>query len=201
MLTEPKTLIEAIQYFSDPDRCHDFMVNLRWPKGVICPTCGSKDVKFIRTRRLWECKNKHGRRQFSIKVGTIFEDSPLPFDKWLTAIWITANAKNGMSSYELHRALGVTQKSAWFMLHRIRLAMNNETFDKIGGEVEADETSIGGKSRFMHKDKRAAKMAGTGPMGKTADSCHWQGREAGIGEGGMGGAHQGPLLLLPASGP
>lgn len=168
MQTEPKTLIEAIQYFSDPDRCLNFMVSLRWPNGVICPTCGSGDMKFIPTRRLWECKNKHVRRQFSIKVGTIFEDSPLSLDKWLAAIWLVANAKNGISSYEIHRALGVTQKSAWFMLHRIRLAMNNETFDKIGGEVEADETYIGGKSRFMHKDKRAEKITGTGGMGKTA---------------------------------
>lgn len=168
MDNEPKTLLEAIQYFSDPDRCLEFMANLRWPDGVICPTCGSKHVRFIATRRLWECNNKHYRRQFSIKVGTIFEDSPLSLDKWLAAIWIIANAKNGVSSYEIHRAIGVTQKSAWFMLHRIRLAMQEGSLEKIGGEVEADETFIGGKAKFMHKDKRASKITGTGSIGKTA---------------------------------
>lgn len=153
--TEPKTLIEAIRYFSDPDVCLDFMARLRWPNGnAICPTCGSANVRFISTRRLWECKTRHPRRQFSIKVGTIFEDSPIPLDKWLAAIWMIANDKNGVSSYELHRALGVTQKTAWFMLHRIRLAMRDESFGPFGGEVEVDETFIGGKIRFMHKERR-----------------------------------------------
>jgi len=152
---EPQTLIEAIRYFSDPDVCQDFMVSLRWPTGMVtCPTCGRDDVRYIATRSLWECKDKHTKRQFSIKAGTIFEDSPIGLDKWLAAIWMIANAKNGVSSYEMHRALGVTQKTAWFMLHRIRLAMQSDTFTKMGGEVEVDETFIGGKARFMHKARR-----------------------------------------------
>jgi len=149
MAAKPKTLQQAITYFANPDNCLNFMVSRRWPNGVECPTCGSKDVRFISTRRLWECKEKHAKRQFSAKVGTIFEDSALPLDKWLVAIWMIANCKNGVSSYEIARALGITQKSAWFMLHRIRLAMHNESLGKIGGrgqEVEADETFIGGAS-------------------------------------------------------
>ena len=168
MATEPKTLIDAVRYFSDPDVCLDFMVSLRWPDGVVCPTCGSDEVRFISTRHLWQCKGKHPKRQFSIKVGTIFEDSPIGLDKWLSAIWMIANAKNGVSSYEMHRALGVTQKTAWFMLHRIRLAMQSESFDKMGGEVEVDETFIGGKARFMHKAKREATIHGRGAVGKAA---------------------------------
>jgi len=168
-MKEPDSLLEAIRYFSDPDVCLDFMAHLRWPEGEpVCPTCGSRDVRFISTRRLWECKSKHPRRQFSIKVGTIFEDSPIGLDKWLAAIWLIANDKNGVSSYELHRALGVTQKTAWFMLHRIRLAMRDESFDRMGGEVEVDETYVGGKSEFMHKERRARKITSTGPKGKTA---------------------------------
>jgi transposase-like protein len=155
MNTEPKTLLEAMRHFADPDVCQDFMVNLRWPSGTItCPTCGREDVRYISTRRLWECKDKHAKRQFSVKVGTIFEDSPIPLDKWLATIWMIANAKNGVSSYEIHRAIGVTQKTAWFMLHRIRLAMQDKSFDRMGGEVEVDETFIGGKARFMHKERR-----------------------------------------------
>lgn len=167
-MQEPTTLIEAIRYFSDPDVCLDFMVQLRWPNGVNCPTCGSTEVRFLSTRRLWECKGKHARKQFSAKVGTIFEDSPIALDKWLAAIWMIANSKNGVSSYEIHRAIGVTQKSAWFMMHRIRLAMQSETFDKMSGEVEVDETFVGGAARFMHRDKRATKITGTGSVGKTA---------------------------------
>jgi hypothetical protein len=165
----PATLLEAITYFSDPMVCHDFMVNLRWPDGVVeCPTCGSRNVGFLPSRNLFQCRIKHPKRQFSIKVGTIFEDSPIGLEKWLPALWMIANDKNGISSYELHRALGVTQKTAWFMLHRIRLAMQCESFDKMGGEVEVDETFIGGAARFMHKDKRAQKITGTGMVGKTA---------------------------------
>src|SRR5690349_1633367 len=124
MDAEPKTLMDAMRYFADPDVSLDFMVKLRWSDGVVvCPTCQSTEVRFLATRRLWECKTKHPKRQFSIKVGTIFEDSPIPLDKWLAAIWMLANDKNGISSYELAKAIGVTQKSAWFMLHRIRLAM------------------------------------------------------------------------------
>ena len=168
MSQEPQTLIEAIRYFADPDVCRDFIVSLRWPNGVACPTCGSLDPRFISTRKLWECKSKHAKRQFSVKVGTIFEGSPLGLDRWLAVIWMIANAKNGVSSYEIARSIGVTQKSAWFMLHRIRLAMQSGTFDKIGGEVEVDETYIGGKARNMHKSKRAERIKGRGNVGKTA---------------------------------
>lgn len=169
MSTAPATLLEAIQYFSDPQVCLDFMVGLRWPDGVVvCPTCGSREVGFLASRNLFQCRIKHAKRQFSIKVGTIFEDSPIGLEKWLPALWMIANDKNGISSYELHRALGVTQKTAWFMLHRIRLAMQTESFDKMSGEVEVDETFIGGAARFMHKDKRAEKITGRGMVGKTA---------------------------------
>jgi transposase-like protein len=164
----PKTLVEAIRFYSDPDHCQAVMVEVRWPRGVACPTCGRPDVRYIATRRLWECKTAHPRKQFSAKVGTIFEDSPLGLDKWLTAVWLVANCKNGVSSYEVARALGVTQKTAWFMMHRIRAAMRTGSFRKLSGEVEVDETFIGGKARFMHHDKRVARIKGTGSMGKTA---------------------------------
>lgn len=165
----PKTLQEAIRYFSDPDTCLAFMVALRWPDGnVTCPLCGSEGARFLANQRRWECREKHPRRQFSIKVGTIFEDSPLSLETWLPAVWLITNAKNGISSYEVHRGLGVGQKTAWFMLHRIRLAMRTGTFSKMMGEVEADETYIGGKARFMHPHKRAAKITGTGGMNKSA---------------------------------
>jgi transposase-like protein len=165
----PETLVDAIRYFADPDKCLAFMVELRWPDGVTCPTCGSQEASFISTRRLWTCKRLHPRRQFSIKTGTIFEDSPLGLDKWFAAMWLIASAKNGISSYEVARALDVTQKTAWFMLHRIRLAMQRGTFDKLSGEVEVDETFIGGAARFMHKGKRSAIMkGGRGTLGKVA---------------------------------
>jgi transposase-like protein len=153
---QPKTLQAAIVYYSDPDNCLNHLVAQRWPDGVTCPTCGSKDVRFISTRRIWECKSKHAKKQFSVKVGTIFEDSPIGLDKWLTAAWMVANCKNGVSSYEISRAIGVTQKTAWFMLHRIRLVMQDESKGgKLSGHVEVDETFIGGKARNMHKAKRA----------------------------------------------
>ncbi len=167
----PKTLQEAIIFFADPDVCLKFFAAERWPDGVICPTCGSKEVKFIPTRRLWECKSKHARKQFSIKIGTIFEDSPLGLDKWLPAVWLITSAKNGVSSCEIARSLGITQKSAWFMLHRIRLAMQNGSLLKIGGdggEVEADETFIGGKARNMHLSVKARRITGTGTKDKVA---------------------------------
>jgi len=157
----PQTLVDAIRYFSEPDVCLAFVVELRWPDGVTCPRCRSKEVRFLADRRVWECKAKHPRKQFSVKVGTIFEDSALGLDKWLAAIWMIANAKNGVSSYEIARSLGITQKSAWFVLHRIRLAMQTETFGKLGGEVEVDDTYIGGKARNMHRGKRKAKGRGT----------------------------------------
>jgi hypothetical protein len=119
----PETLIEAVQYFSDPENGFKFFVGVRWPRGVSCPQCGSRDVTFLANAKVWKCKTVHPRQKFSAKVGTIFEDSPIGLDKWLPAMWLAANCKNGISSYELHRALGVTQKTAWFMLKRIRLAM------------------------------------------------------------------------------
>jgi transposase-like protein len=165
----PKTLQEAILYFEDEQRGNDFMASIRWPDGVVtCPTCGSKEVSYLSTRRVWKCKNTHPQRQFSVKVGTVMEDSPIKLDKWLTAFWLIANAKNGISSYEIHRALGVTQKTGWFMLHRIRLAMQNDAPEKFYGRVEADETFIGAKARNMHAQERREKIGkGTGPTGKT----------------------------------
>jgi transposase-like protein len=163
----PQTLTEAIKYFSDPDVTLATMIELRWPNGVHCPTCGRSDVRFIATRKMWECKEKHSRRQFSAKVGTIFEDSPLGLDKWFCAIWMVANCKNGVSSYEIHRALGITQKTAWFMDHRVRLAMKAGSIEKMTGDIEADESFIGGLSKNMHKHKRS-KITGTGGAGKTA---------------------------------
>lgn len=162
----PRSLLEAIRYFADPDRCLTFMVELRWPDGIICPRCGSKEVTFLANARVWKCRGSHPSQKFSIKIGTIMEDSPIGIDKWLPAIWLITNAKNGISSHELHRAIKVTQKTAWFMLHRIRLAMQNGTFDKLSGTVEADETFIGGKARNMHIGKRKEKIRGRGPFGK-----------------------------------
>jgi transposase-like protein len=143
--------MEAVRYFADPDVALAHMVELRWPQGVHCPHCGRTDVRFLATRRIWECKEKHAKRQFSAKVGTIFEDSAIPLDKWFVAIWQIANCKNGISSYELARSLGITQKSAWHMNHRIRLAMKMGTIEKLSGECEADETYVGGKAANRHK--------------------------------------------------
>ena len=158
-LETPGTLQAAIEFFSDHDRCHAYMVQTRWPNGVVtCPICSAPNPRYLAKQRRFECKTKHARRQFSVKVGTIFEDSPIALKSWLLGVWMITNCKNGISSYELHRALGVTQKTAWFMLHRIRLAMQDKTFGggKLNGEVEVDETYIGGKSRFMHTKKRKA---------------------------------------------
>jgi transposase-like protein len=162
----PETLTEAIRFFTDPDVCLAFVVNLRWHNGITCPRCGSGEHSFLSTRRIWKCKGC--KKQFSVKVGTIFEDSPLGLDRWLPALWMVVNCKNGISSYEMARALGVTQKSAWFMNHRIRLAVQEGTFEPMSGEVEVDETFIGGRARFMHKGRREAKITGTGGAGKTA---------------------------------
>lgn len=170
-ITTPRTLQEAIRYFADPDTCLEYAKQLRWPDGVVtCPRCGSKDVWFLASTRTWKCCVKHPQQKFSVKVGSIMEDSALTIDKWLCAIWLLATCKNGISSYELHRDLGITQKSAWFMLQRIRLAMQTGTFEKMGGgsPVEVDETFIGGKARFMHKHKKAQKIKGTGGSGKVA---------------------------------
>jgi transposase-like protein len=164
--TEPRTLLEAVAYFKDPDRALAYMVAHRWPDGVICPTCGSGAVLFLKNQRRWKCGNDHPRRQFSVKVGTVMEDSPIGLDKWLSAMWMLTNCKNGISSYELARDLDVTQKTAWFMLHRARLAMQGKDGGTLSGEVEVDETFIGGLARNMHKHKRAAKIKGTGGKGK-----------------------------------
>ena len=169
-MTEPKTLQEAIIYFSNPDNCIDYLAIRRWENGkVVCPTCGSDKVKFNPDRRVWQCSTHHSKRQFSIKVGTIMEDSAIGLDKWLTAMWLVTNCKNGVSSYEVARDLDVTQKTAWFMLHRIRLAMQDDFFgSKLGGEVEVDETFIGGKARNMHMSERKRRITATGTKDKTA---------------------------------
>lgn len=163
----PKTMIEAVEYFSDAKVCFEAMLPVKWPNGKpTCPKCGGEHVGVVRSRSLLQCKAKGCRKQFSVKVGTIFEDSPLPLQHWFVAVWCIANAKNGISSHELGRALGVTQKTAWFMLHRIRLAMRTKSFGKLKGEVEVDETFIGGKSRNMHKHIREKKITGRGAVGK-----------------------------------
>lgn len=164
MAHEPKTLIEAIRYFADADNCLNYLAARRWRTGVSCPTCGRTDVAFVPSRRLWQCKTRHPKSQFSVKTGTILEESPLGLEKWLPVMWMVANCKNGVSSWEIHRALGVTQKTAWFMLHRIRLGMHAEPEVKASGEVEADETFVGGKAEFMHKERKARIQAKRGDV-------------------------------------
>jgi hypothetical protein len=175
MVKKPKTLKDAIEYFSDLQNCVDYMVAKRWPNGITCPRCGRENPTQIKAQLgKWQCTSKHPMRQFTVKTGTIFEDSPIGMDKWLLVVWMVTNCKNGVSSYEIHRDIGVTQKSAWFMLHRIRLAMQGdvvETFGADGETIEVDETYIGGLARFMHRHKREAKAAlygRTGGAGKTA---------------------------------
>lgn len=167
----PETLHEAIQYFAAGDNAFHFMVALRWRDGVVCPTCGSGEVHFVRTRKIWECKTKHPKRQFSVKVGTIFEDSPIKLDKWFSAMWMLGNCKNGVSSYEIGRELGVTQKTGWFMLHRLRAAMQSGSFvrDKMSGTVEVDESYIGGAARNMHHKAKVRRglVGNSGINGKT----------------------------------
>lgn len=169
MQNEPKTLQAAILYFADPVNCREYLVARRWPNGVTCPRCGSTNVLFLEKYNRWHCREKHKAPQFTLKTGTIMEDSPIGLDKWMTAMWMIVNCKNGISSYEIHRDLGVTQKTAWFLDHRIRLAMQDGFFgSKLGGEVEADESFIGGKSRNMHVSKRQRRITGTGGKDKTA---------------------------------
>jgi transposase-like protein len=165
---EPTTLQEAILYLANPDNCREYLVARRWPDGVICPRCGSNSVVFQPKYNRWQCASHHDRRQFTLKTGTIFEDSPVGLDKWLAAMWQVVNCKNGVSSYEVHRAIGVTQKTAWFMDHRIRFALGMGAVDKLSGKVEADETLIGGKARNMHLSKRQRRITGTGGKDKTA---------------------------------
>jgi transposase-like protein len=165
---EPKTLQQAVVYFSDPERCRQYVIARRWPDGVTCPRCGSKNVAWQPKYNRWQCNVRHDLRQFTVKTGTIFEDSNVGLDKWLCAMWQVINCKNGVSSYEVHRAIGVTQKTAWFMDHRIRYALTTGSIDKLTGEVEADETFIGGKARNMHMDVRKRRITATGPTDKTA---------------------------------
>lgn len=166
---EPKTLKDAILYFASPENCLDYLVARRpeWANGVVCPVCGSNTVGFLKNQLRWQCSVRHPKRQFSVKVGTIFEDSPLGLDKWLPCVWLLTNCKNGISSYEIGRDLGVTQKTAWFMLHRIRLAHQGKDGGKLSGEVEVDESFIGQKARNMHANVRARKITGTGGKDKT----------------------------------
>jgi transposase-like protein len=182
--TEPKTFQEAILYFADRNRCIDYLALRRWPNGMpACPVCGRTDAKFLEKQGKWQCKAVHHHRQFSVKVGTVMEDSAIPLEKWLPAVWAIVNDKNGISSWELHRTLGVTQKTAWFMLHRIRMGMSLQDKhkktgkgfgpSKIGdggkgngnGAVEVDETFVGGKLRNMHRDRRARFAAESGHTG------------------------------------
>lgn len=167
-MNKPKTLQEAIRYFSDEQVCIDTIAALRWPNGPICPKCGDKEHYYLSTQKRWKCKKC--AKQFSVKVGTIFEDSPISLDKWLTALWMLVNCKNGISSYEIARDFGITQKSAWFVLHRLRLALQNGSTMKLGGEgkeIEADETFIGGKARNMHAAKRRVRITARGFKDKT----------------------------------
>jgi transposase-like protein len=162
----PNTLQEAIIYFSKFENCQRTMIDLRWSDGVVhCPYCESDKVTYLPSGKVWRCASNHPRRKFSLKIGTVFEDSPIGLDKWFTAMWLVANCKNGVSSYEIHRAIKVTQKTAWFMDHRIRLAMQTGSFEKVSGEFEVDESFIGGLARNMHKNKKA-KITGTGGAGK-----------------------------------
>lgn len=160
----PTTLQEAIRYFSDDLTCIEFLASLRWENGIaICPKCESNKTTFLATRKVWKCRDC--KKQFSIKVGTIFEDSAIKLDKWLTGMWLIATCKNGISSYEIHRDLGITQKSAWFLLHRIRTAMASGTFEKLSGIIEADESFIGGDAKNMHGDRRRRVVRKAGSMG------------------------------------
>lgn len=162
----PTTLQEAIHYFADPQHCQDLLISMRWPHGPVCPRCHSGEYGYLKSRSLWQCKGC--RKQYSAKVGTIFEDSPITIDKWFCALWMIVNAKNGVSSYEISRSLGVTQKTAWFMMHRIRLALQKGSIDrKLMGEVEADETYIGGEARNMHQDKRVKMLRTEGSFRKS----------------------------------
>jgi transposase-like protein len=157
---EPKTLQQAIVYFADPVNCREYLVARRWPEGVVCPKCSSKNVLFMEKYERWHCRQKHEAPQFTLKTGTVMEDSPIGLDKWLMAMWMVVNCKNGVSSYEIHRSLGVTQKTAWFLDHRIRLMLGHAPQEKMGGSggaVEVDEAFIGGEPKNWHLSKRASR--------------------------------------------
>lgn len=162
----PKTLPEAVRYFADLDVATEHVARTRWPAGPVCPACGLVDPRhyYLKTRRVWKCRGC--KKQFSVKVGTVFEDSPIGLDRWLPAMWMVANRKNGVSSYELARGLGVTQKTAWFMMHRMRLATRRGSVEKPSGGVEVDEAHSGGNARNTRKSERAEKTAGRGSSGK-----------------------------------
>ena len=165
----PTTLQEAMIYFADPKNCNEFLAGLRWTDGKPrCPQCGSDHVVYLEKQNRYKCYGKHPKAQFSLKVGTIFEDSPIGLDKWLCAMWLIVNCKNGISSCEMARHLGVTQKSAWFLDHRIRFALFNGSVEKLSGHCEADETFIGGLARNMHVAQRQRRITGTGGKDKTA---------------------------------
>jgi transposase-like protein len=167
-MEQPSTLQEAIVYFADPETCNDFLAGLRWTDGkVLCPYCGSEKVFYLASQNRYKCYGKHPKSQFSLKVGTIFEDSSISLDKWLCAVWLVVNCKNGISSCEMARSLGVTQKSAWFMNHRIRMALHDGSIGKASGHIEADETFIGGNARNMHIAQRRRRITGTGGKDKT----------------------------------
>jgi transposase-like protein len=166
-MVRPKTLQAAIKYFSDEQVCIDTIAALRWPDGPACPACGHKGHYYLKTQKRWKCKECY--KQFTVKLGTVFEDSPISLNKWLIALWMLVNCKNGISSYEVGKDLGITQKSAWFVLQRLRLALQGKSFVKLGGsgsEVEVDETFIGGKARFMHKNRRIKTKVREGNWGK-----------------------------------
>jgi transposase-like protein len=169
MPIELKTLQDAIEHFLAPQNAIDYMVRLRWPDGVVvCPTCGGKDVTWMPTRSLFQCRTRHPKRQFSVKVGTTFEDSPIALGKWLLIGWMLANCRNGISSHEVARTIGITQKSAWFMLHRLREAAQDEDHkEPLFDEVECGETYVGGKSKNMHARKRAQRITRPGVHDKT----------------------------------
>jgi transposase-like protein len=155
-MEQPKTLQQAMRYFSDEQVCIDTVAKMRWPNGPVCPACGHKEHYYLKTQKRWKCKECY--KQFTVKLGTIFEDSPLSLDKWLAALWMLVNCKNGISSYEIGNDMGISQKAAWFMLHRLRLALQGGSLAKVGGsgsEIEVDETYIGGKARNMHKERRS----------------------------------------------
>src|SRR5438270_12794937 len=166
-MEHPKTLQSAIKHYSDEQVCIDAVARLRWPNGPECPACGHKEHYYLKTQKRWKCKECY--KQFTVKLGTVFEDSPISLTKWLPALWMLCNCKNGISSYELSRGLGVSQKAAWFMLQRLRLGLQDDFFgSKLGGEVEVDETFIGGKARNMHVSERKRRITGTGTKDKTA---------------------------------
>src|SRR5437870_9542208 len=167
-MDSPNTLRDAIIYFDNFDHCRRFMIELRWPDGKVkCPRCGSEHIFYIEKERVWKCYGKHDQAKFSLKSGTVMEDSPISLDKWLAALWLIVNCRNGISSCEVARDLGITQKSAWFLNHRIRMSLHNGSIEKASGHVEADETFIGGKARNMHVAERKRRITGTGGKDKT----------------------------------